>query len=162
VGHPQNREDAGLKVDATKAEPLENATRRDAKTPGMKILFAAVLMIAVSGSAVGQDEDFHRAKFPEKPEAVYKAAGTAIVHRHPKDHWITLRDDDHLQIHFQTKGTLGNVGYRMTLTVKPDGAGSLVQIDAERIPVKHGLLFGDGKKEIEEVFRDLSAELQSQ
>jgi hypothetical protein len=46
--------------------------------------------------------------------------------------------------------------------VKPDGTGSVVQIDAERIPVKHGVLFGDGKKEIEEVFRDLSAELQSQ
>jgi hypothetical protein len=127
---------------------------------GMKLVFTAVLMIAVSGPVVGQDEDFHRAKFPEKPEAVYKAADRAIMHRHPKDHWITLRDDDHLQLQFQTKITLGNVGYRMVLTVKPDGDGSLVQIDAERIPVRHGLLFGDGKKEIEEVFRDLSAELK--
>jgi hypothetical protein len=128
----------------------------------MKLVFTAVLMIAVSRPVVGQDEDFHRAKFPEKPEAVYKAADRAIMHRHPKDHWITLRDDDHLQLHFQTKITLGNVGYRMVLMVKPDGDGSLVQIDAERIPVKHGFLFGDGKKEIEEVFRDLSAELKSE
>jgi hypothetical protein len=138
--------------------------RRDAM-PGrlsMKLVFTALLMIAVSGPAAGQDEDFHRAKFPDKPEAVYKAADRAIMRRHPKDHWITLRDDDHLQLHFQTKTTLGNVGYRMVLTVKPEGAGSLVQIDAMRIPVKHGLLFGDGKKEIEEAFRDLSAELQSQ
>jgi hypothetical protein len=111
---------------------------------------------------VGQDEDFHRAKFPDKPEAVYKAADRAIMQRHPKDHWITVRDDDHLALHFQTKTTLGNVGYRMVLTVKPDGDGALVQIDAMRIPVKHGLLFGEGKKEIEEVFRDLSAELKSQ
>lgn len=129
---------------------------------GVKLLFAAVLMIAVSAPVVGQDEDFHRAKFPEKPEAVYKAADRAIMQRHPKDHWITVRDDDHLVLHFQTKTTLGNVGYRMVLTVKPDGDGSLVQIDAMRIPVKHGLLFGEGKKEIEEVFRDLSAELRSQ
>jgi hypothetical protein len=128
----------------------------------MKLFLAALLMTAVSGTAAAQEEDFHRARFPDKPEAVYKAADRAIVHRHPKDHWITLRDGDHLQMHFQTKTTLGNVGYRMVLTVKPEGAGSLVQIDAMRIPVKHGLLFGDGKKEIEEVFRDLSAELQSQ
>lgn len=119
-------------------------------------------MIAVSGPMAAQEEDFSRAKFPEKPEAVYKAVDRAIVHRHPKDHWITLRDDDHLELHFRTKITRGNVGYRMVLTVKPEGAGSLVQIDATRIPVKHGLLFGEGKKEIEEVFRDLSAELRSQ
>jgi hypothetical protein len=50
----------------------------------------------------------------------------------------------------------------MVLMVKSDGEGSLVQIDATRIPVKRGLLFGDGKKEIAEVFRDLSAELRSQ
>jgi hypothetical protein len=129
---------------------------------GVKLVFAAVLMIAVGVPVLGQDEDFHRAKFSDKPEAVYKAADRAIVHRHPKDHWMTLRDDDHLELHFQTKTTLGNVGYRMVLTVKPDGDGSLVQIDAMRIPVKHGLLFGEGKKEIEEVFRDLSAELKSQ
>ena len=128
----------------------------------MKLGLAALLIIATVMPVVGQDEDFHRAKFPDKPEAVYKAADRAIMHRHPKDHWITLRDDDHLQLHFQTKTTLGNVGYRMVLTVKPEGAGSLVQIDAMRIPVKHGLLFGEGKKEIEEVFRDLSAELRSQ
>jgi hypothetical protein len=128
---------------------------------GVKLLFAAVLMIAVSARVVGQDEDFHRAKFPDKPEAVYRAADRAIMQRRPKDHWITVRDDDHLQLHFQTKTTLGNVGYRMVLTVKPDGDGSLVQIDAMRIPVKHGLLFGEGKKEIEELFRDLSAELKS-
>lgn len=119
-------------------------------------------MIAVSGPMAAQEEDFNRAKFPEKPEAVYKAVDRAITHRHPKDHWVTLRDDDHLELHFQTKITRGNVGYRMVLTVKPEGAGSLVQIDAMRIPVKHGLLFGDGKKEVEEVFRDLSAELRSQ
>ena len=128
----------------------------------MKLFLAAVLAIALCAPLAAQEEDFHRAKFPEKPEAVYKAADSAIVHRHPKDHWITLRDDDHLQLHFQTKTTLGNVGYRMVLTVKPDGDGAVVQIDAMRIPVKHSLLFGDGKKEIEEVFRDLSAELQSQ
>ena len=129
---------------------------------GVKLVFAAVLMIAVGAPVVGQDEDFHRAKFPDKPEAVYKAADRAIMQRHPKDHWITVRDEDHLALHFQTKTTVGNVGYRMVLTVKPDGDGSLVQIDAMRIPVKHGLLFGVGKKEIEEVFRDLSAELRSQ
>jgi hypothetical protein len=128
----------------------------------MKPVFTAVLMIAVSGLVAGQDEDFHRAKFPDKPEVVYKAADRAIMQRHPKDHWITLRDDDHLVLQFQTKITRGNVGYRMVLTVKPDGGGSLVQIDAERIPVKHSLLFGDGKKEIEEAFRDLSAELKSE
>jgi hypothetical protein len=56
------------------------------------LVFTAVLMIAVSGLVAGQDEDFHRAKFPDKPEAVYKAADRAIMRRHPKDHWITLRD----------------------------------------------------------------------
>ena len=129
---------------------------------GMKPVLALFLIIVASGTAGAQDEDFHRAKFPAKPEAVYQAANRAIVQRHPKDHWITLRDDDHLELHVQTKVTLANIGYRMVLTVKPDGTGSVVQIDAERIPVKHGVLFGDGKKEIEEVFRDLSAELQSQ
>jgi hypothetical protein len=128
----------------------------------MKLGLAALLIIAMVMPVVGQDEDFHRAKFPDKPEAVYKAADRAIMQRHPKDHWITVRDEDHLALHFQTKTTVGNVGYRMVLTVKPDGDGSLVQIDAIRIPVKHGLLFGDGKKEIAEVFRDLSAELKSQ
>ena len=110
----------------------------------------------------GGRSDFHRPKFTDRSEAVYKAADRAIMRRHPKDHWITLCDDDHLQLHVQTKTTLGIVGYRMVLTVRPDGAGSLVQIDAMRIPVKHGLLFGDGKKEIEEALRDLSAELQTQ
>ena len=128
----------------------------------MKLGLAALLIIAAVAPSLGQDEDFHRAKFPDKPETVYKAADRAIMQRHPKDHWITVRDEDHLELHFQTKTTLGNVGYRMVLTVKPDGDGSLVQIDAMRIPVKHGLLFGEGKKEIEEVFRDLSAELRSQ
>ena len=128
----------------------------------MKLGLAALLIIATVMPVVGQDEDFHRAKFPDKPEAVYKAADRAIMQRHPKDHWITVRDEDHLALHFQTKTTVGNVGYRMVLTVKPEGAGSLVQIDAMRIPVKHGLLFGDGKKEIEEALRDLSAELKSQ
>jgi hypothetical protein len=128
----------------------------------MKLGLAALLIIATVMPVVGQDEDFHRAKFPDKPEAVYKAADRAIMQRHPKDHWITVRDEDHLALHFQTKTTVGNVGYRMVLTVKSDGEGSLVQIDATRIPVKHGLLFGDGKKEIAEVFRDLSAELKSQ
>lgn len=128
----------------------------------MKLTLAALLIIAAVAPSFGQDEDFHRAKFPDKPEAVYKAADRAIMQRHPKDHWITVRDEDHLELHFQTKITLGNVGYRMVLTVKPDGEGSLVQIDAMRIPLKHGLLFGEGKKEIEEVFRDLSAELRSQ
>ena len=128
----------------------------------MKLGLAALLIIAAVVPSLGQDEDFHRAKFPDKPEAVYKAADRAIMQRHPKDHWITVRDDDHLVLQFQTKITRGNVGYRMILTVKPDGDGSLVQIDAMRIPVKHGLLFGEGKKGIEEVFRDLSAELRSQ
>jgi len=128
----------------------------------MKLTLAALLIIAAVAPSFGQDEDFHRAKFPDKPEAVYKAADRAIMQRHPKDHWITVRDEDHLELHFQTKITLGDVGYRMVLTVKPDGEGSLVQIDAMRIPLKHGLLFGEGKKEIEEVFRDLSAELRSQ
>ena len=128
----------------------------------MKLAVAALLIIAAVVPSLGQDEDFHRAKFPDKPETVYKAADRAIMQRHPKDHWITVRDEDHLALHFQTKTTVGNVGYRMVLTVKSDGEGSLVQIDAIRIPVKHGLLFGEGKKEIEEVFRDLSAELRSQ
>jgi hypothetical protein len=128
----------------------------------MKLAVAALLIIAAVVPSPGQDEDFHRAKFPDKPEAVCKAADRAIMQRHPKDHWITVHDDDHLALQFQTKITRGNVGYQMILTVKPDGDGSLVQIDAMRIPVKHGLLFGDGKKEIEEVFRDLSAELKSQ
>ena len=128
----------------------------------MKLGLAALLIIAAVAPSFGQDEEFHRAKFPDKPEAVYKAADRAIMQRHPKDHWITARDEEHLQLHFQTKTTLGNVGYRMVLTVKPDGDSSLVQIDAMRIPVKHGLLFGEGKKEIEELFRDLSAELRSQ
>jgi hypothetical protein len=112
----------------------------------MKLGLAALLIIAAVAPSFGQDEDFHRAKFPDKPEAVYKAADRAIMQRHPKDHWIKARDEEHLQLHFQTKTTLGNVGYRMVLTVRPDGDGSLVQIDAMRIPVKHGLLFGEGKR----------------
>jgi hypothetical protein len=55
------------------------ATIRDARTLGMKLVFTAVLMIAVSGPAAGQDEDFHRVKFLDKPEAVYKAADRAII-----------------------------------------------------------------------------------
>lgn len=129
---------------------------------GMKLALATLLMIAAIVSAAGQDEDFRRAKFPEKPEVVYPAAAHAIVHRHPKDHWIVSRDDDHFELHIQTKVTLANVGYRMVLTVKPDGGGSLVQVDAERIAVPRGVMFGNGKKEIEEIFRDLSAELQNQ
>ena len=135
---------------------------RLAERPRIRLMLTAALMIAISAPLAGQEEDFHRAKFPEKPDSVYKAADRAIMKRHPKDHWITERDNDHLVLRFQTKTTLGNVGYRMVLTVRPDGDGSLVQIDAMRIPVKHGLLFGDGRKEIEEVFRDLSAELKSQ
>jgi hypothetical protein len=141
---------------------LDRGLKEVTEVRAMKLGLAALLIIAMVMPVVGQDEDFHRAKFPDKPEAVYKAADRAIMQRHPKDHWITVRDEDHLALHFQTKTTLGNVGYRMVLTVKPDGDGALVQIDAMRIPVKHGLLFGEGKKEIEEVFRDLSAELKSQ
>jgi hypothetical protein len=128
----------------------------------MKPALAAFLAIAAVQPAAAQDEDFHRVKFPEKPEVVYQAAGRAIVHRHPKDHWIIERDDNHLLLQIQTKVTLANVGYRMVLTVKAEDGGSLVQIDAERIAVPRGVMFGNGKKEIEEVFRDLSAELQSQ
>jgi hypothetical protein len=141
---------------------LDRGLKEVTEVRAMKLGLAALLIIAAVVPSLGQDEDFHRAKFPDKPEAVYKAADRAIMQRHPKDHWITVRDDDHLVLQFQTKITRGNVGYRMILTVKPDGDGSLVQIDAMRIPVKHGLLFGEGKKEIEEVFRDLSAELRSQ
>jgi hypothetical protein len=141
---------------------LDRGLKEVTEVRAMKLGLAALLIIAMVMPVVGQDEDFHRAKFPDKPEAVYKAADRAIMQRHPKDHWITVRDEDHLALHFETKTTVGNVGYRMVLTVKSDGEGSLVQIDATRIPVKHGLLFGDGKKEIAEVFRDLSAELRSQ
>ena len=87
----------------------------------MKLAIAAFVMIAASVPAAGQDEDFHRAKFPEKPEN--QAAGRAIVHRHLKNHWIIQRDADHLVLHIQAKVTLANVGYRMVLTVRPDGAG---------------------------------------